>query len=343
MRELIDVDDEETFGRNGTEPAPGLLDQYHVNLVELIRRGVPEREYVPGCEGWLRVAKRYLIPAPAGTGKSLAFEVISVGIVEHGGTVAILDVENGSDEYAFRLQCILDARGDEQLAEGCRQRLRYYEWPRLSLEWEPAELVRSMAGADAVIFDSSRLALTQLGLDEDRSNDYAEFVGALLLPLAKAGITTIVLDNTGHADGERARGTKAKEDLNEIVYRLKAVRPIDIDTAGTLQMKLTRTRFGGLHRRLEMTIGDGTYEMPQPVEDSVDEEGNFRPTVLMERVADYLAENPGANARTVKRDVRGNDHYIPDALKQLVKDGFVRTEGGERNELKHYLAKPFRG
>ena len=188
---------------------------------------------MPGCEGWLRQGKRYLIPAAAGTGKSLAWLVIAVGIVERGGTVVILDVENGSDEYAHRLQCILDAHGDDLLAEHCRERLRYYEWPRLSLEWEPDELVATMAGADVVIFDSSRLALSQVGLDEDRSGDYADFVNALLLPLAKAGITTIMLDNVGHSNGDRARGTKAKEDLNEVVYQLKAIRPADIDTTGT--------------------------------------------------------------------------------------------------------------
>ena len=165
----VGVDDEDTFGRNGTEPAALLLEEYRVDLVQLIERGIPDRDYVPGCDGWLRQGKRYLDPAAAGTGKSLAWLVIGVGIIEHGGSVVILDVENGSDEYAHRLQCILDAHGDDQLAERCRERLRYYEWPRLSLEWEPAELVATMAGADVVIFDSSRLALSQVGLDEDRS------------------------------------------------------------------------------------------------------------------------------------------------------------------------------
>lgn len=341
MKPIIQVDDKETFGRNGTAPAAGLLDEYHVNLVELIKHGIPEREYVPGCEGWLRQGKRYLMPAPAGTGKTLAWLVIATGIIENGGTVAILDVENGADEYAFRLQCILNATGNDALAENCRQRLHYYEWPRLSLDWEAQELVATMAGADVVIFDSSRLALTQLGLDEDRSGDYADFVNALLLPLAKAGITTVVLDNTGHADGDRARGTKAKEDLNEIVYRLKAIRTVDIDITGTLQLKLTRTRFGGLHRKLEMQVGGGVYEMPRPVEDSHDEQGGWRPTILMERVADYLAEHPGANARAIREDVRGDHGTKALALKQLIKEGFVRADPGERGAVQHHLKKPF--
>jgi hypothetical protein len=65
---------------------------------------------VPGCEPWLIASKRYLMPAPAGTGKSLAAIVIAVEVVASGGTVAILDVENGSEEYATRLDYVLGDR-----------------------------------------------------------------------------------------------------------------------------------------------------------------------------------------------------------------------------------------
>jgi integrase len=57
---------EEEFG------SADLLSEFRVDLIQRIREGIPEREFVPGCESWLIRGKRYLSPASAGEGKSLA-------------------------------------------------------------------------------------------------------------------------------------------------------------------------------------------------------------------------------------------------------------------------------
>src|SRR2546423_4576178 len=49
-----------------------------VDLIELIREGVPEREFVSGGEPWLMRGKRYLAVAGAGTGKTLGAQVVAV-------------------------------------------------------------------------------------------------------------------------------------------------------------------------------------------------------------------------------------------------------------------------
>ena len=49
------------------------LEGARVDLVERIREGIPEREYVPGCGGWLLRGKRYLIYSPSGVGKTLGW------------------------------------------------------------------------------------------------------------------------------------------------------------------------------------------------------------------------------------------------------------------------------
>ena len=78
--------------------------------------------------------KRYIMLSPSGAGKSLVALAKAVSIVERGGTVAILDVENGADEYARRLDDVLAAR-DPSAREACRERLAYNEWPTLRLTW----------------------------------------------------------------------------------------------------------------------------------------------------------------------------------------------------------------
>ena len=94
--------------------------------------------------------------------------------------------------------------------EACSQRLRYYAWPALSTDWSADEWAAALAGVDLVMFDSSRLVLSAAGLAEDSNDDYAKFVNALLIPLARAGIATLVLDNTGHGERDRARGASTK-------------------------------------------------------------------------------------------------------------------------------------
>ena len=184
-----------------------LLQESRVDLIERIEKGIPEREFVPGCEEWLLRGKRYMLfaSASAGVGKSIVALVVAVEVVAQGGTVVIIDVENGADEYARRLTDVLEHRGDD-VVDACRERLRYYEFPALKLDWTAEEWARSIGGADLVVFDSSRLTLSSVGLSEDANDDYATFVNALVVPLARAESTTLILDNVGHGDGGHPRG-----------------------------------------------------------------------------------------------------------------------------------------
>ena len=65
--------------------------------------------------------------------------------------------------------------------------------------------------AGLVIFDSSRKFLDHLGLGESSSDDYGQFMDALVDPLMAAGVATLILDNTGHGASRRARGTSSKK------------------------------------------------------------------------------------------------------------------------------------
>ena len=138
-----------------------------IDLIGRIRDGIPEREYLPGCDGWLIGGKRYLVFSPSGVGKSLGMPVVAVEVVREGGTVAIIDVENGADEYARRLESIVG--DDADLAAACRERLRYYEYPALNIEWGEAEWAGALADCDLVVFDSSRHVLSTLGSPRTRT------------------------------------------------------------------------------------------------------------------------------------------------------------------------------
>lgn len=310
-----------------------------VDLVDRIRTGIAEREWVPGAE-WLIRGKRYLIFAPAGLGKSLALLVAAIDVIEAGGTVAILDVENGDDEYARRLADVLKARddGNGALVSACSERLRYYAWPALRADWSAGDWAAAMAGLDLAIFDSSRLTLSAAGLTEDSNDDYAIFVSALLVPLARAGTTTVVLDNTGHAEGNRARGASAKADLNEVVYALKPGSDFDRDRLDDVRLERHRTRFAEQPRKLHMPLGGGTYG---PVEVADDEtEDGFRPTRLMERASQVIEGEPGLSTNQVAERVKGKRKATLLAIGLLVEEQYVRREIDGRGH-RHYSINPY--
>ncbi len=244
-----------------TTPAEA-LEGSRLDVIAMIRDGIPPREYVPGAAGLLPKSKRVHIAAEKKTGKSLAITVVTaIDIVAAGGTVRVLDRENGGDEYARRLGAVLDARNaNDAFRENVRDRLHYHAWPTLQLGWRgDPHYPAAFGDDDVVIFDSTRSHLTPLNLSEDESDDFAAFVAALIDPLMQAGKTTITLDNTGHSDKERARGTSAKEDLCDIAFTMKRLAAFSSTRTGRLELRCLASRLGEIDGTWTMELGNGRY------------------------------------------------------------------------------------
>jgi AAA domain len=106
---------------NGSGPsAVERLEASRIDLVAMIERGLPPRQMVPGSIWW-QAGKRHLVAAPSKNGKSLVGLVHGVDVIEAGGRVVIIDRENGAEEYARRLACILGDRNGAT-REGARPR-----------------------------------------------------------------------------------------------------------------------------------------------------------------------------------------------------------------------------
>ena len=261
-------------GKAGTRPEkeqapPGSfaarVESRRVDLVDLVEHGLPPIVYVPASDGMLVCGKRHLIPAPHKTGKSLGMQVHWVDVALAGGTVMILDRENGRDLYAKRLADIFEARqlGKEQRSL-VQQRLGYYEFPTLR-KGDAESLVEHFGHADVVVFDSQRMFLSDFGLKESESDDYASFMAYAVDPLFQAGVATLILDNTGHDNQSRARGSVAKGDLNEVLFSMKAEADFDLYRRGRLGLKIEHSRFGN-SGEWTMEIGAGVFEPWRPAE-----------------------------------------------------------------------------
>lgn len=298
-----------------------------VDLVQRIQDGVPQADYLPASDGMLRRGKRHQWVAPKKVGKSIGALAHGVDIVLAGARVVIFDRENGGDLYAARLEGIIDARKlDDEQRTAIAAGLNYYEFPRFRAGDE-AELVALCTGADLVVFDSQRMYLSDLGLDENDSDDYADFMAALIDPLFRASIATLILDNSGHVEAKRGRGTSSKGDLNEILFALEGVEKFDLETAGRLRLEITDSRFGNTGR-WEMEIGGGVFGSWQRIGHAETDttSGGFRPTGLMERASCFLEMCHEPPSRTTITDaIGGKAKYARLAVDVLVREGYART------------------
>jgi hypothetical protein len=323
---------------NGTSTAampltPGdVLEAARVNLVALMRDGIPPRTYVPGCRGMLVASKRHHVAAERKTGKSLAFGVVqAVNTIEAGGTVVVLDRENGADEYARRLDDVLKARSaSPELIAAVEERFRYYAWPNMNLAWgKNAAYPEAFAGVDLVIFDSSRKFLTNVGLKEDLSDDYSRFTDDLIDPLSRNGIAVLILDNTGHDAKDRARGSSAKGDLADITFTLKMKADFNRDQAGRLELACRESRFGDVHGTWTMELGGGAYGYwERPEEDG-------REVFRLALIDVLLEQAPLGRDRLLKaaraKGAAGTEEVLRSWLSDLASDptsGIQRTSQG---------------
>jgi hypothetical protein len=337
---------------NGSDPvnAPALaLAQSRVDLIRLIDEGIPEREFVPGSGGALAKGKRHHIAAGLKEGKSLSIGIVlALDVVLAGGVVVVLDRENFADEYARRLESVLNAREvTPEQREQVRADYRYHDRPSLKLQWgEDPNYPAAFAGVDLVIFDSVRKYLTDAGLEENSSDDYSRFAESLVDPLTHAGITSVLLDNTGHEEN-RARGTKSKGDLADVIYSLKATKEYALNRAGRLEMTIQHSRIGELTGSWGLDLGDGNYGSWAHV-GGVEARRVFRETVLAVLLESSPLGRDPLVGKLRDQGLKGTDKtwhtwLAEDAAEEIY--GFMHSKGGRtaRTPLAHPLPSTWAG
>jgi hypothetical protein len=339
-----DGDDDE---RSEPQHLPGSIAQRladsKVDLLTVLDGQAPERDWLPCSDKMLARGKRYLVAAPMKSGKTMVFLVHAVDMVIAGATVVILDRENGADEYARRLRDTLDDR-DDDARDAVRARLSYHQWPELKLD-DGAALAVALAAADLVIFDSSRTFLALLGLAENSADDFAQFASATTEALFRAGIASVLLDNTG-LDKTRARGTTSKGDLADVVLSVRTVSKFDRDTAGRVELRREHSRLGDQGAAFTMDLGAGRFgkfiaKDAAPDEAEPSSAPAFRPTTLMERVSRAVEAQPALSKNAIRMAVPGRAAYVDQAVDCLVAENYLRVEVvGQAKQ--HHSVRPFR-
>lgn len=102
-------------------------------------------------------------------------------------------------------------------------------------------------------------AITSVSLKEDDNDDYSMFPEALIDWLMQAGIATAVLDDPGHENQSRGRGTSARGNLADVVLVLKKTKDFSLHQLGSEQMTVTDSRFGEITGTWSLELGGGYY------------------------------------------------------------------------------------
>jgi hypothetical protein len=299
----------------------------------------PAREPVPGTNGLLYRGVATSFFAPRGEGKSLAVIVTTLSAAAAGERVAYFDRENGAALTREWVEAILEAHPDwgDPLAEG-RWAGRHY--PTLDKGWEPEAFGEALEGFTIVVFDSLREMLAQLEADPDREKDISRFFNLAVTPLVRRGATPVTLDNTGHNEDQRPKGSGTKLDAPPQVYRVATVEQFTPVLSGRVKIECTRSRLGDEGREWTMGLGGGVFEAPTTLSEAPDarkarkaREG--REAFRKAAVAALREKSPLGRDALVKAARKGGAKGRSDALRgtlaELAADpasGLIATEEG---------------
>lgn len=218
-----------------------------------------------------------------------------------------------------------------------------------------------------IVIDGMTDALGTFGAGSTDNDEIAEFMRQFVRRLAtstKAAV--IVIDHvTKDADsrGRWAVGGQAKMNaLDGSAFVVEVVDALGRGLVGTVSLRVAKDRPGGVRpycgkfRKLDRTqeaarvvidsTGDTIKVSVQAPLHTVDNDPRaaktFRPTVLMQRISDFLqhaAED--VSQRTILEAVSGKDKAVKQALAVLVAEGYVNTTEGPRKSTLHKLVDPY--
>ncbi|MGI8577977.1 MAG: AAA family ATPase [Nocardioidaceae bacterium] len=272
-----------------------------------------------------------------------------------GNAVAYLDFEDDEGGIAGRLLAL------QVDADVIRDRFRYIRPTEalgtgIHLDDLRAAVLDPPTTSLAVV-DGITEAMGLHGYDPIANKDVAAFGRILPRRIANLGPAVVCLDHLTKAVEGRGRyaigGAHKLNGLDGAAYILENRAPFGIGITGRSTLKLAKDRPGQL-RRHGLASSGGLYWFGDLVLDSHDMrfaevevrppsehqsgDGDFRPTVLMGRIAAALTEHGPLAQRRIIVAVRGKTAAIKAALDLLILDGYV-SEGSPHALIKPYVVE----
>jgi len=214
---------------------------------------------------------------------------------------------------------------------------------RRIIEWE----------ADYVLIDAAVGAYDLSGLDDNARKDAEAFARTWIRPLYMNGISTILIDHvTKNADtrGKFTIGSERKVGGTDVHLTFEAVKPLSRGSSGLVKVTVHKDRGAFLQRptaavfELHSNPIDHSITYTRRDPHPVGDEGEFRPTVLMEKVSRYLESHTEPVSRNnIETTIKGKrTEFIRQAIDVLITDGYATQETGPHNSKLVTLERPYR-
>lgn len=268
--------------------------------------------------------------------------------MKEGNHVVYLDFEDDEGGIVGRL-LYLGAHRDR-----IRQQFHYLrpEGPLgTGIHLDDLRAVLAEHGPTLGVLDGITEAMDLHGFNPNDNKDASTFSKILPRKIAATGTAVVSLDHvTKSSDGRGRYALGAVHKLNGLngaQYLLENRTPFGIGVTGRSTVKIAKDRPGqlrrhalpgtsGLHWFGDLVLnshGEGLGEVS--IEPPREHTEAFRPTVLMQRVAEALAQHGPLSQRKIGAAVRGKTSSIKDALDLLILDGYVSEQ------TPHVLLKPY--
>jgi hypothetical protein len=199
-----------------------------------------------------------------------------------------------------------------------------------------------------VIIDGVTEAMMSQGLDGqgDPNEKVATFYDLLPRYIARlageheAGPAVVLVDHVAKDKEGRGRwaigGQHKLAGLDGAMYTFEVIKPFDRGAEGRALVRISKDRpnqVGPAGKAIAELVLDETGENLQwsleiPEEMPEDENGDPRPTILMEAVSRFLAANPGSTKNQIADGVTGRKQLIQRAVDVLVNEGYVSKSAG---------------
>jgi hypothetical protein len=212
---------------------------------------------------------------------------------------------------------------------------------------------------DLVVIDSVSRDLAVWGptANENDNNDVRRWYNSCVDPILRIGATALLLDHVvkpGADFGGRSAGTESlyakgaaakREVLTGIALMMRPVKSFSKYEAGWAKLVCAKDNNGTFAKGqvvAEFHVTPGLCRSSfglRPSSQPVDEQGKAIPTVLMQRVSEYLqtATEP-VSRNKVLSSVSGKEASLGDALDRLVSGGHATEQPGPHNG-RYYLCR----
>jgi hypothetical protein len=293
----------------------------------------------------------FLVGEPE-TFKTFLAGQFSLEVIAAGKGVVFIDYEQTGPQILARL---LTLGGDP---DTLGERFVYIRPEgRLDTHGEAiADAFAQVANVALVVVDGVTEMMVAHGWDPISNADAAR-LGKLLTDLGRSGAAVLALDHVVKNRDQRGRGPIGaghKLAAADVSYSIRVATRPDPTREGLLILRVDKDRHGAIRAAAPSGIvarvkvlpdADGMGVFFEPPDESED---GWQPTMLMDRVVDFLESqrrlgNDAMSLRRIREGVHGKAAYIDRAVEELIADGRIIVKKGPRGANLHRLVEDGEG